>query len=53
LIATLANLMAHVFKRNVFAEMLESFLPRLRVQVNRINERPIDIKDDSLNHFPP
>jgi hypothetical protein len=42
--------MTHLLVRNIFPEMLESLLPCLGVQVNRINQRPVNIEDDSLNH---
>jgi hypothetical protein len=28
----------------------EGVLPRLRVQIDGIDERPVDVKDDGFNH---
>src|ERR1051325_5375887 len=50
LIAALADLMAHLCKRNLTPEMSERLLPRARVQINRIDQRPVNVEDHGFRH---
>jgi hypothetical protein len=50
LIGAFTDLPSHVRKRNLFAEMAESFLPGTRMEINGIDERSIDIEDDGFDH---
>jgi hypothetical protein len=45
LIAAFSNLWAHLFKRDVIAEMRKGFNSRPSMKIDGINQRTIDIKN--------
>ena len=49
LVAALAYLVAHALIRNLLSEMRERLLPGARVQVNGVNERPVNVENHSLD----
>src|ERR1043166_1168372 len=50
LIAPFSDLIAHGPKGNLIPKMAQSFLPRARVQVDRVQKSAVDIEDHSFFH---
>jgi hypothetical protein len=50
LVGALADLRAQGLERNMFAKGLEAATPGLRVQVDGVDQGPIDVEDDGVGH---
>jgi hypothetical protein len=50
LVAALADLTARLLECHVMTEFDQCLLPRARVQVDGIDQRPIDVEDGSFGH---
>jgi hypothetical protein len=50
LVSPLANLPSHLLVRNVEAKMRQRFLPRLSMQVDRIDQRTVYVEYECTSH---
>jgi hypothetical protein len=50
LVAALTDLDPHILERDINAKILQGFDPAFGVQIDRVDQGPVNIEDDCLGH---